>query len=35
MKDGKVFAHLGLKSKVLCGPLTGLSAWVGFCTSSP
>ena len=35
IKDGKVLAHLGLKSKVLSGPLTDLSAWVGFCTSSP
>jgi hypothetical protein len=28
IKDGKVLAHLGLKSKVLPGPLTDLSAWV-------
>jgi hypothetical protein len=35
IKDGKVLDHLGLKSKVLPGPLTDLSAWVGFCTSSP
>ena len=35
MKDGKVLAHLEIKSKVLPGPLTDLSAWVGFCTSSP
>jgi hypothetical protein len=27
--------HLGFKSKVLPGPLTDVSAWVGFCTSSP
>jgi hypothetical protein len=27
--------YLGLKSKVFAGPLTDLSAWVGFCTSSP
>ena len=35
MKDGKVLAHLEFKSKVLPGPLNDLSAWVGFCTSSP
>ena len=35
IKDGKVLANLGLKSKVLPGPLTDLSAWVGFCPSSP
>ena len=29
------FSSLALKSKVLPGPLTDLSAWVGFCTSSP
>ena len=34
-KDGKVFCHLGFKSKVLPGSLTDLSTWVGFCTSSP
>jgi len=34
-KDGKVLSHLGFKSKVLPMPLTELSAWVGFCTSSP
>ena len=34
IKDGKVLDHLGFKSKVLPGPLTDLSAWVGFCTSS-
>jgi len=34
-KDGKVFSHLGFKSKVLPGPLTDVSARVGFCTSSP
>jgi len=34
-KDGKVLPHLGFKSKVLPGPLTDLSALVGFCTSSP
>ena len=33
--DGKVLAHLVLQSKVLAKPLTDLSAWVGFCTSSP
>ena len=31
--DGIVLDHLGFKSKVLPGPLTDLSAWVGFCTS--
>jgi hypothetical protein len=35
IKDGKVLDHMGIKSKVLPGPLTDLSAWVGFCTSSP
>jgi hypothetical protein len=35
IKDGKVLDHLGFNSKVLPGPLTDLSAWVGFCTSSP
>jgi hypothetical protein len=35
IKDGKFLDHLGLKSKVLPGPLTDLSVWVGFCTSSP
>jgi hypothetical protein len=35
IKDGKFLNHLGLKSKVLPGLLTDLSAWVGFCTSSP
>ena len=34
-KDGKVLSHLGFKSKVLPRPLTDLSAWVDFCTSSP
>ena len=34
-KDGKVLSHFGFKSKVLPGPLTDLSAWVGFCTSRP
>jgi hypothetical protein len=33
--DVKVLVHLGLRSKVLPGLLTGLSAWVGFWTSSP
>ena len=33
--DGKVLDHLGFRSKVLPGSLTDLSAWVGFCTSSP
>jgi hypothetical protein len=35
IKDGKVLVHLGYQSKVFSGPLTDLSAWVGFCTSSP
>jgi hypothetical protein len=35
IKDGKVLAQLGIQSKVFSGPLTELSAWVGFCTSSP
>jgi hypothetical protein len=35
IKDGKVLDHLGCQSKVLPGPFTDLSAWVGFCTSSP
>jgi hypothetical protein len=34
-KDGKVLSPLGFRSKVLPGPLTDLSAWVGFYTSSP
>jgi hypothetical protein len=29
IKDGKVLVHLGIKSKLLPGPLTDLSAWVG------
>ena len=35
IKDGKVLARLGLQSKELPGSLTDVSAWVGFCTSSP
>jgi hypothetical protein len=35
IKDGKVLNHLWFMSKVLLGPLTDLSAWVGFCTSIP
>jgi hypothetical protein len=35
IKDGKVLDHLGLRSKILAGPFTDLSVWVGFCTSSP
>ena len=35
LRTGKVHAHLGFQSKVFPGPLTDLSAWVGFCTSSP
>jgi hypothetical protein len=33
IKDGKVLDHSGFKSKVMPGPLTDFSAWVGFCTS--
>jgi hypothetical protein len=32
---GKILAHFGFTSKVLSVPLSDLSAWVGFCTSSP
>ena len=35
IKNGKVLNHLELRSKVLIGPLTDLSAWVGLYTSSP
>ena len=35
IKDSKVLDHLWFMSKVLPGPLTDLSAWVGLCTSSP
>jgi hypothetical protein len=35
IKDSKVLAHLGFRSKVLSWPFIDLSAWVGFCTSSP
>jgi hypothetical protein len=35
IKDGKVLDHLGFQSKVFPRPLNDLSAWVGFCTSSP
>jgi hypothetical protein len=35
IKDGKVLAHLGFKSTIFPGTLPDLSAWVGFCTSSP
>jgi hypothetical protein len=35
IKDGKVLAHLGIQSKIWPWPLTDLSAWVGFCISSP
>jgi hypothetical protein len=35
IKDSKVLAHLGFQSNVLAGPLTNLSAWAVFCTSSP
>jgi hypothetical protein len=34
-KDGKVLYNLGFKSKVLSWPITDLSAWMGFSTSSP
>ena len=34
-KHGKVLSNLGVNSKVLPGPLNGLSAWVGFSTPSP
>ena len=34
IKDGKVLDHLWFMSKVLPGPLTDLSAWVAFSTSS-
>ena len=34
-KDGKVLSHLAFTSKVFPGPLMDLSAYVGFCTSSP
>jgi len=35
MKNNKVLAHLRFELKVFPGSLTDLSAWVGFCTSSP
>jgi hypothetical protein len=35
IKGDKVLAELRFKSNVLPGPVTDLSAWVGFCTSSP
>jgi hypothetical protein len=35
IKEDKVLDQLEFKSKVLPGPLTDTSAWVGFCTSSP
>jgi hypothetical protein len=35
IKEDKVLDQLEFKSKVLPGPLTDASAWVGFCTSSP
>ena len=34
IKEGKVFDHLVLTSMALSGPLTDLSAWVGFVTAS-
>ena len=34
-KDGKVLSHTGFRSNFLLGPLTDLSAWVGFCSISP
>ena len=33
--NSKVLANQGIKSKLLPGPLTYLSAWVGLCASSP
>jgi hypothetical protein len=33
--DGKVLSHFGYTSNVLPELLTDLSAWMGFCTSSP
>jgi hypothetical protein len=33
--NGKVLAHLGIKSKVLHRALNDISAWVGYCISSP
>ena len=33
--SGKVFTHLGLKSKVLSGILTDTCAWMELCTASP
>jgi hypothetical protein len=35
LKDGKVLDHLECQLKVFPGPLADLSAWMGFCTSSP
>jgi hypothetical protein len=35
IKDGKVLANLGFRSKVFPGPLTDISPWVVFCTSNP
>jgi hypothetical protein len=35
IKESKVLTHLGLQSKVLAGPLTDWSVWVGFCTPIP
>jgi hypothetical protein len=34
-KHGKVLSNLGVSSKVLTGPLNGLSDWVGFSTTNP
>ena len=33
--SGKVFTHLGLKSKVLSGILTDICAWMELFTASP
>ena len=33
--DGKVLSHLGNRSKIFSGPFNEISAWLGFCTSSP
>jgi hypothetical protein len=35
IKDGKVLDHFRFQSTVFLGPLTDVSAWVGFCNSSP
>jgi hypothetical protein len=35
INDGKVLNHLELRSKILLGSLTDLSAWVGFWIETP